>query len=184
MSGLFFDVGDGAVRVGLKGPRAAEWLAAQRIALPAAPNTWTRSPFGDAQPLLVARLGYTEFLLEDETAGCEIKRLSGALPAAPSGVYPVLREDFAFRLGGEGARDALAQVCNVDFSQLSLSSQPVVMTLMMGVAVVAVPYEDEVGADPGRRYRFWCDPTFGPSLSESLGKVVVECGGTIRGASE
>jgi hypothetical protein len=58
----------------------------------------------------------------------------------------------------------------------------VVMTLMMGVAVVAVPYGD--AADGERRYRFWCDPTFGPSLSEALGKVVVECGGTIRGASE
>jgi sarcosine oxidase, subunit gamma len=182
MSGLFFDLEDNAARLGLKGPGAAQWLAVQGIALPATPNTWTRAPFGDAKPLLAARLGYTEFFLEDETAGSEIKRVSRTLREEPSGVYPVLREDFAFRLGGEGVHDALAQVCNVDFSQLELDSHPVVMTLMMGVAVVAVPYGD--AADGERRYRFWCDPTFGPSLSEALGRVVVECGGTIRGASE
>jgi hypothetical protein len=32
-----------------------------------------------------------------------------------------------------------------------------------------------------RRYRIWCDPTFGPYLSESLGAVVGECGGRIMG---
>jgi hypothetical protein len=33
----------------------------------------------------------------------------------------------------------------------------------------------------GRRYRIWCDPTFGPYLGSSLGGVVVECGGGYTG---
>jgi hypothetical protein len=35
----------------------------------------------------------------------------------------------------------------------------------------------------GRHYRIWCDPTFGPYLGESLGAVVIECGGRYTGVS-
>jgi hypothetical protein len=35
----------------------------------------------------------------------------------------------------------------------------------------------------GDQYRIWCDPTFGPYLGESLGMVVIECGGRYTGAS-
>jgi hypothetical protein len=101
------------------------------------------------------------------------------LAAEPAGVYPVLREDFAFRLSGTGVHDVLAQVCNVDFAGLDLEAQPVIMTLMIGVAVLAVPD----GRNDARQYRFWCDPTFGPSLSETLGALIVEYGGTITGES-
>ena len=55
-----------------------------------------------------------------------------------------------------------------------------VMTLVIGVAVLVVSEADEAE----RRYRFWCDPTYGPSLSETLGTVIVECGGTIKGVLE
>jgi hypothetical protein len=70
-------------------------------------------------------------------------------------------------------------VCNVNFAALALDSHPVIMTLMIGVAVLAVPD----GRSEARHYRFWCDPTFGPSLSETLGALIVECGGTITGDS-
>jgi hypothetical protein len=53
------------------------------------------------------------------------------------------------------------------------------MTLMIGVAVLAVPD----GRNDARQCRFWCDPTFGPSLSETLGALIVEYGGTITGES-
>ena len=77
----------------------------------------------------------------------------------------------------------LAQVCNVNFAALPLDSHPVIMTLMMGVAVLIVPQATQGG--PGeRRYRIWCDPTFGPYFGESLGAVVVECGGRYTGVSE
>ena len=36
----------------------------------------------------------------------------------------------------------------------------------------------------GREYRIWCDPTFGPYLGESLGAVVIDCGGRYTGVLE
>jgi len=46
-----------------------------------------------------------------------------------------------------------------------------IMTLMVGVAVLIVP--QSASGDPGAaEYRIWCDPTFGPYLLESLGEVV------------
>ena len=180
MSALEFNVADDGARLGMKGPRAAEWLTAQGLVLPVAPNTWSHSPDADREHVLVARLGQSEFFLQFDAAGSAFRSLSSALAQSPPGVYPVLREDFAFTLGGAAVHEALAQVCNVNFAVVELDSQPVIMTLMIGVAVLVVP-EEFCGA---RRYRFWCDPTFGPSLSETLGAVVVECGGNIRGVSE
>jgi sarcosine oxidase subunit gamma len=101
-------------------------------------------------------------------------------------VYPVLREDWAFHLGGDGVHDVLAQVCNVNFAALSLPSRPLIMTLMIGVAVLVVPQSVAGGGQGGattRHYRIWCDPTFGPYLGESLGAVVIECGGRYTGVS-
>jgi hypothetical protein len=92
-------------------------------------------------------------------------------------VYPVLREDVEFALAGDAVHEVLAQVCNVNFAALSLDSRPVIMTLMIGVAVLVVPQS----LVHGRRYRIWCDPTFGHYLGESLGKVVVDCGGSVTG---
>lgn len=178
MSDLTFDLTDRGSRLGLKGPRAAEWLSARGIELPAAPNTWT-SPSA-APGLLVALLGASEFFLEEESQDAtSLVGMSAGLAAGAPGVYPVLRQDFAFHLCGTAVHDALAQVCNVNFAALDLRSRPVVMTLMIGVAVLAVPTE----MDGDRRYRFWCDPTYGPCLSETLGEVVVKCGGTVRGVA-
>jgi sarcosine oxidase subunit gamma len=176
MSALCLDVADTAARLGLKGPRAAQWLAAEGVAAPARANTWSCPPAGPA--ILVARLGASEFFLEAHDQGA-LASLAAGLAAEPTGVYPVLREDFAFRLSGTGVHDVLAQVCNVDFAGLDLEAQPVIMTLMIGVAVLAVPD----GRNDARQYRFWCDPTFGPSLSETLGALIVEYGGTITGES-
>jgi sarcosine oxidase, subunit gamma len=185
-------------RLGLKGPLAAEWLTAQGVVVPAEPNTWTHSAQASASDaLLVARLGTGEFFLEDIAVGSTLKRMAPALDGQPPGVYPVLREDWAFGLGGEGVHDVLAQVCNVNFSALPLGSNPVIMTLMIGVAVLVVPQsasrdrgvpaEESGAAQDGtaaeRHYRIWCDPSFGPYLGESLGAVVIECGGSYRGVS-
>ncbi len=178
MSALALTLDEPRDRLGLKGPRAAEWLVAHGLVLPMLPNTWARSPAADAAaPLLVARLGSTEFFIEDAAAGTALKPVAAAADAHPPGVYPVLREDWALDLSGTGVHDVLAQVCNVNFAALILDSHPVIMTLMIGVAVLVVPD----GGPADRRYRIWCDPTFGPYLSESLGAVVGECGGRITG---
>jgi sarcosine oxidase, subunit gamma len=173
-------------RLGLKGPRAAEWLTAQGVVLPTRPNTWTHSADASTDAsapdaLLVARLGTAEFFLEHAAGSSTLTQAAQALERQPAGVYPVLREDWAFDLGGEAVYEVLAQVCNVNFSALPLDSNPVIMTLMIGVAVLVVPVQD--GAAAQRRYRIWCDPTFGPYLGESLGGVVIECGGSYRGES-
>jgi sarcosine oxidase subunit gamma len=186
MSAAALELRERRDRLGLKGPRAADWLVTQGIDLPATPNTWTHSEeaiAGDA--LLVARLGTAEFFLEDGMAGTALERISPALGKNPPGVYPVLREDWAFRLGGERVHDVLAQVCNVNFAALSLDSRPLIMTLMIGVAVLVVPQSGAVGQSGAaeRHYRIWCDPTFGPYLGESLGEVVIECGGRYTGVS-
>jgi len=185
MSALVFDSEDGRARIGLKGPRAEEWLANCGIVLPAAPNSWSGSTAaGDSTGLLVARLGTAEFFLEDAAHGSELQGIRRGLEESPPGVYPVLREDAAFQLSGDGAHDVLAQVCNVNFAGLALDSRPVIMTLMLGVAVLVVPQAAEIpGRDAERRYRIWCDPTFGPFLCEAVGGVVVECGGTARGVA-
>jgi len=177
MSALALKLRGQSERLGLKGPRAAQWLAAQGILLPMAPNSWTHSePSIAAGALLVARLGSSEFFLEEGMAGATLRRISPSLDEHPPGVYPVPREDWAFDLGGEGVHDVLAQVCNVNFAALALDSNPLIMTLMIGVAVLVVPQR-------GRLYRIWCDPTFGPYLGESLGAVVSECGGSYTGVS-
>ncbi len=165
---------------GFKGPRAVEWAGAQGLPLPPAANRFERSEDGS---LLVARLGSVEFFVEETTAGVpaaaggapSIAELRAALEARPSGVYPVLREDSAFRLAGEGVHDVLAQVCNVDFTVLSVSSTRVVMTLMAGVAVIVIPGTGH--------YSIWCDPTFGAYLGETLAAVVADGGGIISGES-
>jgi len=177
MSALLFEALHGRACVGLKGPNAAEWLLTRGVVLPMSPNSWTHaSAPGDSDELLVARLGTAEFFLENATASPVLNDLKAVLAACPPGVYPVLREDSAFRLSGKGVHEALAQVCNVHFAGLALEPRPVIMTLMIGVAVLVVPQ----GTDIERRYRMWCDPTFAPSLSENLAVVVADCGGTIR----
>jgi sarcosine oxidase subunit gamma len=191
MSAASLELREKRDRLGLKGPRAAQWLAAQGVELPMTPNTWTHSQgTGAEDPLLVARLGSAEFFLEDGTAGTALARISPSLDRDPPGVYPVLREDWAFGLDGDRVHDVLAQVCNVNFAALPLASRPVIMTLMIGVAVLVVPQSvggrdaaaGQIGAAE-RRYRIWCDPTFGPYLGESLGAVVIECGGRYTGVS-
>lgn len=189
MSALALTVPEPRKRLGLKGPRAAQWLADNGITAPPLPNTWAHSAgAAAAEALLVARLGATEFFLENISAGTTLERISPFLDGHPPGVYPVMREDSAFILGGERVHEVLAQVCNVNFAALSLDSRPVIMTLMIGVAVLVVPHGAEEYSDEacrrgqsGRYYRVWCDPTFGPYMGECLGAVVAECGGSYTG---
>jgi len=131
MTELKFDAQDWCARLGVKGPRAAEWLVAQGLAVPMAPNSWARSTAAvGAGAVMVARLGQFEFFLEDAPAGTTLQGIAPALAVHPPGVYPVLREDAAFQLSGEGVHEVLAQVCNVNFAGLALDSHPVIMTLI------------------------------------------------------
>jgi sarcosine oxidase subunit gamma len=166
---LGLSVLEASSRAGLKGPNAAGWLEGEGVPVPAQPNTWLPLPGGG----LVARLATSEFLVEDGRRALAA-RLRDALGHGAPGVYPVLRCDASFALAGAGAIEVLAQVCNVQFAALDLSTRPLVLTSMVGVSVLVVPQWH--GTAP--RYRIWCDPTFGPYLSRTLLDIVTQEGGT------
>lgn len=147
-------------KAGLKGPRAASWLAELGIPIPRCANSWT----GD----LVARLGETEFFLEGDAAR-EIPE------TPPQGVYPVLRQDVAIALAGTRISEVLLQTCSVDFS--ALDQEALVMTSMAGVPVLVIPQQ----RDGVPLTRIWADPTFGPYLWETLLGMVHELGGRPAG---
>jgi sarcosine oxidase subunit gamma len=169
------------LRAGLKGPQAAEWLAQRGLRLPAAANSWLTQAVGTNgdDELLVARLGHAEFFLESSVQAGVPARIAGELEASRApGVYPVLREDVSFLLGGPDVHALLAQVCNVNFAAMDLGARPLVMTLLVGVAVLVVP-RSIAGQ---REYQLWCDPSFGSYLLETF-ETVISDPGVIRGES-
>lgn len=155
-------------RLGLKGPLAAAWLQQRGLAVPDRANSWIAITPDEED--IVVRLGTTEFLLEQADSGETLQTLARELASPIRGVYPVLREDRAFVLGGTSADAVLAEVCNVNFSVLRDAAHEAVMTMMTGVAVTVVPQ----GSAARRRYRIWCDPSYGDYLWSSLHDVV--CG--------
>jgi sarcosine oxidase subunit gamma len=146
----------GKPKAGVKGPRAAAWLAAQGIDVPAQPNTWAGA--------LVGRLAETEFFIEGDAAS----KLAALRDQLPAGVYPVPREDACFELSGAALHEVLLQVCSVDF-QGKHAPDALFMTSMAGVAVLAIPMEQSI--------RIWADPTFGPYLWNTLSGIVQEITG-------
>lgn len=154
-------------RTGFKGPGAVAWLQQQSISIPPQPNQWA-APSGGG---LVARLGRTEFLIEDVEGGTNCARLDAAAIAA--GVYPVLRQDAALVLIGPRAGELLLQTCSIEFAALDASGRPVVLTSMVGVGVtVAVEAHGS-----SLRYRIWCDSTYGAYLWTTLVDVARDLGG-------
>jgi hypothetical protein len=151
-------------RTGIKGPGAANWLAALGLPLPATPNSWLPIEGG-----LIARLGTSEYLIEATPAVVE------QIMQTPrsAGVYPVLRQDACLQLSGSALSQLLRQVCNINFATLDLSTSPVVLTSMAGVGVTVLPEM----ADGSVSYRVWCDGTYGIYLWQTLGTIAQELGG-------
>jgi sarcosine oxidase subunit gamma len=142
-------------RFGVKGSGAASWLESQGIAVPDRPNTWNSLP----QNGIIARLGLTEFLIEDSIHSHVADQLSKACDDLPSKVYPVLRQDAAIAIHGHNLQELLQQTCSINFRALSLAERPVILTSMVGVSVTIIP---------GEQYRIWCDGTFGAYLWRTL----------------
>ena len=154
-------------RFGVKGPAATGWLATQGIQTPAVFNTW--SPMQDGQ--FVARLGRQEYLVEGEIA----LRLKAAVRQLPTDVYPVPRDDAAMILIGQRLPNLLRQTCNVNFAALDLNHKPVVLTTMVGVAVLVLPAV-QAGLPC---YRLWCDYSYGDYLWRTLLDIMIELGGGV-----
>ena len=158
------DVSDVA-RHGCKGPGAIAWLERLGLPIPTEPNTWLPLDGGGR----IARLGFTEFLVEGPES--LIARLD-TTPRGP-GVYPVLRQDTALILGGARLDDLLRQACNVNFRRLDPAGRPVVLTSMVGVGVTVI-----LGTHDGLPVaRIWCDGTYGHYLWETLLGIATELGG-------
>jgi sarcosine oxidase, subunit gamma len=162
-------IGDASARrrTGFKGPGTAAWLAQQLVPVPGQPNRWEPLPEGG----LVARLGRTEFLIEDARGDPTCGRLE-ALPIPPA-VYPVLRQDAELVLTGSRAGDLLLQTCSIDFAALDAGARPVVLTSMVGVGVTVLVEAHEAA----RRYRIWCDGTYAAYLWTTLVDVARDLGG-------
>ena len=160
----------GFSRFGLKGPHAGDWLQQRGIVVPALPNSWRALDDRDG---LIARLGTSEFFIERHADADEA--LVRELATQRDGVYPVLREDRAFVLQGANAEEILSEMCNVNFARVSRSDRQVVMTMMIGIAVLVIPQD---GAGSGARaanggcYRIWCDPSYGDYFWSSLQDVM------------
>ena len=160
-------------RFGVKGADAAGWLE-QSIPVPDRPNTWCPLPEGG----MVARLGRTEFLIEDSLHSTVAPRLAEASQQPPGSVYSVLRQDAAIALCGAAVNELLLQTCNFNFRAVSLVERPVVLTMIVGVSAIVIP-----GQRNGQPfYRIWCDGTFGAYLWSTLLAIAQELGGGAVGA--
>ena len=154
-------------RAGVKGPGARAWLEAQGMATPAQPNRWQHTADG----ALVGRLGLTEYVVVDAADDAAMARLSQAAPAP--GVYAVPRFDAELLLAGQHVHDVFKQTCTFDFESLDLSTQPLVMTSMVGVGVTVLA----IAGDKKPYYRLWCDGTYGPYLWRTLTELATSFGG-------
>ena len=152
-------------RHGCKGPGTVAWLQGLGLPIPPQPNSWLPLDGGG----LIARLGFTEFLIEGPDA--LVARIA-ATPRGP-GVYPVLRQDAALIAGGARLDELLRQTCNVNFRPLDLAARPVVLTSMVGVGVTVIP--ERRNGQPA--VRIWCDGTYGHYLWETLLGIATELGG-------
>lgn len=156
-------------RFGVKGAHAAQWLSSQGLTIPDRPNSWRPLANGG----IIARLGLTEFLIEDSFESAIATQLSHCCQIPSAKVYPVLRQDLALVLVGDRILELLRQNCSVNFQVLSLSDRPVILTSMIGVAVTVLP--DVYQHTP--MYHVWCDGTFGTYFWETLREIATELGG-------
>jgi sarcosine oxidase subunit gamma len=156
-------------RFGVKGSQAANWLQEQGIPTPNRPNTWIPLP----ESGLVARLGLSEFLIEDSLDSAIAPHLTSASQTPPPKVYPVLRQDLAIALYGKRVPELMRQTCGVNLSALDLSDRPVLLTSMIGVSVTLLPGEQDGIPD----YRIWCDGTYGTYFWNTLLEIAAELGG-------
>ena len=161
-----------ARRIGVKGPFASAVLGELQLAVPASTNTWSplRGPDRDDAGDVVARLGNTEFFIEEQGDAAGVAALERKLANTIAGAYPVLREDVGLQIGGPRAANALAQVCNVDLASADIAKRPIYMTLMIGVSVLALAQRTGAGVV----YRIWCDPSIANFLSSELEGITQE----------
>lgn len=171
---LTVDLVVGRERVGCKGPAAERWLASRGITVPEGANRFVMS----AARALTARLATSEFLLEStaDSADHALAPIRLALERAemPSGVYPVLRQDFVLEIAGPAANELFLQTCAVDLRPAARESTeeagPVILTSMIGVSVV-LACRPVAGAP---RFTVWSDPSYSHYFHRQLLAIAAE----------
>ena len=129
-------------RVGLRGPGAREWLAAQGVDLPEEPNRARVQPDGS---IAITR-SWTEVLVLGRIRGADslCARLeAGAADAQRARAYPLPRFDgmFWFALTGASAVDCLAKLCGVDMRESAFPVGSVAQTSLARLNAVIVRIE-------------------------------------------
>lgn len=152
-------------RFGCKGHGAADWLEKQGFSVPANPNSWVMTA-----ETTILRLGNSEFLIE---SAADVVNKAKSLPREAS-VYPVIRQDCAFELGGTEVDKLLRQVCSLHFEALNLTAQPIILTSMIGVSVIILPKQEQAHT----HFRIWADNTYGFYLWNTLLGIGNELGGS------
>jgi len=156
------------LRCGLKGPNSRAWLLSKGLPIPEI-NCWLPLPQGG----LIARLGVSEFMLEDAQGNSSTTTLWQELLLLPDGVYPVLRQDAALVLCGDRLPNLLGQTCNLNFKLFDLPRRQLALTSMVGVSVLIIP--NEKNGQP--YYRVWFDATYGNYMWQTLVDIAKEEGG-------
>jgi sarcosine oxidase gamma subunit len=169
-------------RIGCKGPTAENWLAQQSITVPHAANRYSV----DSRGVLAARLATSEFLFESmhhEASALTAVKRTLELAEMPTGVYPVLRQDFVIEISGHRAHDLFAQTCAVDLvpveRESSGTSGPVIMTSLIGVSVVLTCRT----SGDGSCFTLWSDPSYSHYFWTQLLAIATELGGAADPAS-
>ena len=88
---------------------------------------------------VIGRLGTTEFFIEERGDAPGIAALEQLHQRGAPGAYPVLREDSGIVLGGALAARCAGAGVQREFRARCRAARPVVMTLMIGVAVLVLP---------------------------------------------
>jgi sarcosine oxidase subunit gamma len=162
-------------RFGVKGLNVLQWLRANRLNVPAEPNTWEAQESG----ALLLRLGNSEFLLEDQPGGNACESLNAADGKSIHGLYKVLRNDASFILSGSDVLALFSELCSLDLRDKALAANGLVMTQVAGISATVV--RQYLNGEPV--YRLWCDGTYGPYMWETLMEIATEHGGGAVGAS-
>jgi sarcosine oxidase subunit gamma len=156
-------------RFGIKGAKAAEWLAQQGITTPDVINAWIEGAPGT----LVLRLGTGEFLVEDQLMGKACAKLHPFDQSNMQSAFHVARADASFVLSGSEALNLLSELCVLDLRDATFPSNAIVMTQIAGISATLLR-ESLAGEQV---YRIWCDGTYGAYLWEVLIEIAQELGG-------
>jgi sarcosine oxidase subunit gamma len=161
-------------RSGFKGRGAPDWLAANGVASPPAPNLATRQADG----ALVARLSNEEHLVLAPLSGDDAvaSKLDSAwsLDAAP-GCYRLPRADSHAWLAVAGAEAAtmLAKICGVDLRPRAFANHAIAQTSLARISAIVI--RDDLG--DVLAYHLLCDSASAEYLWDCLLDAMAEFDG-------